>query len=175
MDNHDEDKYEINPLEPYKDEHIGEHVNHPEDKFEGLEYKEEEVVNMTTMTKQESGNSSKNSLGFDTNQAYLPVLQSKTIVQIPEQTQEPMSEEHHSNSISSLSLIHGETSKLPQASTVNESPRHPTQDVTRENNISNFQGFVINSLNQYITKFNDQQLLDFKIGVLEVVRKFVNK
>lgn len=174
MDNHDEDEYEMNPLEPYEDEHIEEHENHPEDEFEGLENKEEEVVNMTKMTKLQSGNSSKNSLGFDTNQAYLPVSQGKTNLQSPEQTQEPMSAEHHSNSISSLSLIHGETSKLPQASTVNESPRNPTQDVTRENNISNFQDFVVNSLNQYITNFNDRQLLDFKIGVLEVV-KFVNK
>lgn len=175
MANHDEDEYEMNPLEPYEDEHIGEDVNNPEDKFEGLEHKEEEVVHMTTITKQQSGNSSKNSLGFDNNQAYLPVSQGKTNVQSPEQTQEPMSEENHSNSISSLSLIHGETSKLPLASTVNESPRHPTQDVTGENNISNFQGFVVNALNQYITNFNDQQLLDLKIGVLEVVRKFVNK
>lgn len=175
MDNHDEDEYEMNQLEPHADEHIEVLVNHPEDKFEGLEHKEEEVVHMTTMTKQQSGNSSKNSLGFDTNQAYLPVSQGKANVHSPEQTQEPMSEENHNNSISSLSSIHGETSKLPQASTVNESPRHPTQDVTGENNISNFQGFVINSLNQYITKLNDQQLLDFKIGVLEVVRKFVNK
>lgn len=148
-------------IEPGEDENIGDHVNHAEDEFEGLEDSED----MTTIMKQKSGKQYKISLDYDNNQAYLTVSQGTTNVQIQEQTQEPMTEEHHRKSLLSLSLMDGETSKQTLASTVNECPRHPTQDFTGvpvgENNIRNVQCFVINSLNHYITNFTAWQLLYF--------------
>lgn len=184
VDQNDEDEYERNLLEPDENENIGDNVNHPEDRFDRLEYEEEAVVHVT---KEESGNSSQNSHGLDT---YLPVRASEgnNNVQSPEKREEsmPMSVEHHRQSTSKMSLMEGGTSKLPLApsltltnSAVNECSFNHTQDVVgvplEENNISNFQSFVKNSLDQHIKNFDAQQLLDFKIGVLEVVRKFLNK
>lgn len=185
VDQNGENEYERNLLEPDDNENIGDNVNHPEDRFERLEYEEEAVVHVT---KEESGNSSQNSHGLDT---YLPVRTSEgnNNVQSQEKTEEstPMSVEHHRQSTSKMSLMEeGGTSKLPLApssaltnSAVDGCSRHHTRDVVgiplEENNISNFQSFVKNSLDQHIKNFDAQQLLDFKIGVLEVVRKFLKK
>lgn len=184
VDENGEDEYERNLLEPDENENIGDNVNHPEDRFDRLEYEEEAVVHVT---KDESGNSSQNSHGLDT---YLPVRTSEGYnnVQSQQKTEEsmPMSVEHHRQSTSKISLVDGGTSKLPLApsstltnSTDDGRSRNHTRDVVsiplEENNISNFQSFVKNSLDQHIKNFDAQQLLDFKIGVLEVVRKFLNK
>lgn len=184
VDQNGEDEYERNLLEPGENENIGDNVNHREDRFDRLEYEEEAVVHVT---KEESGNSSQNSHGLDT---YLPVRTSEgnNNVQSQQKTEEstPMSVEHHRQSTSKISLMDGGTSKLPLApsstltnSTVDGRSGNHTRDVVsvplEENNISNFQSFVKNSLDQHIKNFDAQQLLDFKIGVLEVVRKFLNK
>lgn len=191
MSQDSEDEYEMNLLEPDEGgEKIGDNLKHTEENVEQLQYMGKPAVNID---KKQSGNSSQHSPGVATNltiptPTYLHPSQCKDNAQSQEETQEPVPRPvGHRRSTSSLDLMYGETSKLPlmpnmissNNGTVDEYPRIHTQEIAgvalEENNITNFQSFVKNSLDQHIQNFDAQKMLEFKISVLATLREFINR
>lgn len=190
MSQDSEDEIEMNLLEPDEGgEKIGDNLKHTEENVEQLQYMGKPAVNID---KKQSGDSSQHSLGVATNltiptPSYLPPSQCKNDVHSQEETQEPVpSSVEHRRSTSSLDFMYGETSKLPlvpsmisSKGTVDKYPRIHTQEIAgvalEENNITNFQSFVKNSLDQHIQNFDAQKMLDFKINVLGTLREFINR